>query len=139
MNKLIPASIPVRISKRERGRWLRQKRRLMELLGQLDCPPDRLQTEMINRHLLRPILKLCRRRAGKDTYPSALQYHAKAARQCLEKISTGNADVARMEFQRLKTHFHACVSMIDAMLESSEPTAADAFVRMFAGRAPGLT
>ena len=139
MNKTIPASIPVRISKREKGRWLRQKRRLMELLGQLDCPPDRVQTELINRHLLRPILRLCRRRAGKHAYPSALQFHAKAARICLEKIANANPDIARMEFQRLKTHFHACVCMIDAMLETAEPTTVDGFVRMFTGRVPSFT
>ncbi|WP_136658831.1 hypothetical protein [Nitratireductor sp. XY-223] len=139
MNKTIPASIPVRISKRERGRWLRQKRRLMELLGQLDCPPDRVQTELINRHLLRPILKLCRRRASKYAYPSALQYHAKAARLCLERISSGNPDIARMEFQRLKTHFHASVSMIDAMLENAETAGIDEFARAFAGRVPNFT
>ncbi|MDA4844302.1 hypothetical protein [Hoeflea poritis] len=139
MNHTMPASIPVRISNRERGRWLRQKMRLMELLGQLECPPDRVQTELINRHLLRPILKLCRRRAGKHAYPAALQFHAKAARVCLDKIANGNPGIARMEFQRLKTHFHACVSMIDAMLETAEPTAIDEFVRIFSGRVPNFT
>ena len=137
--KLSPAtSKPIRLSNRERGRWLRQRRKLMEALGELELPPDRVQAEMLDRYFLRPILKLSRRRASREAYPAALQRHAKTARQCLDRLAQENPDTIAMEFQNLKANLHACITMIDATLDHSEPTAMDEFVRKILGATPRL-
>ncbi|MCY6381209.1 hypothetical protein [Hoeflea prorocentri] len=138
MRRSPATSKPVRLSNRERGRWLRQRHRLLNALGKLDLPPDRVQAEMLERHFLRPVLKLSRRRAGREAYPTALQWHAKAARQCLDRLAQDDAATVAMEFENLKANLHACITMIDATLEQSGPTAMDEFVRKILGATPQL-
>ncbi|MEX3008387.1 hypothetical protein [Hoeflea sp. TYP-13] len=139
MNFYSTSATTTRLSRGERISWLRRKRQLIRLLNDLNSPPDRIRAEKMKKRVLQPILKLCQRRAGRYAFPSALQWHAKAARQNLDKVAYPNASASRKEFEALRTHLHACVTMIDAMLNTEEPAAMDELFQKIIGGAPHCT
>lgn len=136
MNFYDSSTVVTRLSRGERATWMRRRRQLIRLLNDLHSPPDRIRAEKMKKRVLQPILKLCERRAGRFAFPSALRWHAKAAKQSLDRLAYVNGDPSCGEFERLRTHLHSCVSMIDAVLDSKEPVATESFFRRFVGGPP---
>ncbi|MCP4319754.1 MAG: hypothetical protein GY789_28180 [Hyphomicrobiales bacterium] len=133
MNFYDTANVVTRLSRGERAGWLRRRRQLIRLLNDLHSPPDRIRAEKMKKRVLQPVLKLCERRAGRHAFPSALQWHAKAARQSLDRIAYPNSNPSPKEIEVLRTHLHSCVTMIDAMLSSKEPAAMDELFQKIIG------
>ena len=133
MNFYDNSTVVTRLSRGERAGWMRRRRQLIRLLNGLTSPPDRIGAEKMKKRVLQPVLKLCERRAGRFAFPSALQWHAKAARQSLDRLAYPNGNPASGELETLRTHLHSCVTMIDAMLHSKEKGAMDELFSRFVG------
>lgn len=125
MNFYDNANVVTRLTRGESVGWIRRRRQLIRLLNDLTGPPDRIRAEKMKKRVLQPVLRQCEQRAGRNAFPSALQAHAQAASQSLDRIAYLNSDPSAREFEDLRTHLHSCVTMIDAMLKSKEPAAMD--------------
>lgn len=139
MNFYDNANVATHLTRGERASWLRRRRQLIRLLNDLTSPPDRIRAEKMKKRVIKPVLKLCERRAGRYAFPSALQEHAKAARQSLDRIAYLNSDPPSTEFEALRMHLHSCVTTIDAMLNAKEPAAMDELFRKIIGGPPNCS
>ena len=121
-----------RLSRSDKIKWIHRRRQLIRLLNELSGAPDRIRAEKLKKRVLQPILKMCDRR-GENYAVSVLQWHAKAARQSLDRLAYPGAQPSPEEFLTLRSHLHSCVTMIDALIKSREPAAMDSLFGKFVG------